>query len=841
MFTPVARLIPFLSAALLLFAACAASAAGLLVEDGASRHVIVIAPDASPSEETAAEELRAHFEACTGVALPVVRETPPEGTPMILVGMSPAAEALGVDLADHDLGEQGYVIQTAGPHLVLAGTRAAGTLYAVYDFLETELGVRWFAPGVTRTPAVSSLPLPVGGRTVRPPFMWRHTSYAWPGGDAAFRARQRDNNGSGGEAHPHGRKYEFDGRCHSYFRFVSPGEFFDAHPEYFSEIGGVRRSHETQLCLTNPDVLEIVTERMLARMAELPEARQHNFSQMDYYNQCQCPACAEVNARYGTLGGTQYWFVNELARRTSAVYPDKQIGTLAYMYTEEPPKGMEMHPNVAVWLCHMFPCCDSHPIATCPLDADYKRRARAWSEICGHLYIWHYIVDFAHYYNPFPNLRAMAADLRFYRDIGAEGIYLQGMGHGGGGGEFSLLRPYYGMKLLWNPDLDADAVMREFLDGYYGPAAEPILDYITLIHDKVENENLHMHLYTNPAMGYLTDEVVAEAEALFDRAEAAVAGDADLLERVKVARMPLVYARSFPRNGYVLENGNLVFNGPFASLAEVGEFLERMKRHGFQTIREREGDPQQMVMLSIALQTPAPLATIENAHLRVDAVPWLGGRALRVIEKAGGACITAHNATRNLFFPFAGGEETRRGGAYDFGGMFDQYAVTAQSDRGVTLQANADGFRMTRHLELAEDAPVLTVRVTAENVTDKPREITLRAHVEFDLGALRETGVRFTDRDGQEAVADLDAAIANYREGAYFLDRNAPDGAWTFTGTKGIEVVQRFDAKNLDFAWVYAYPESLGQLDAELWRERITLAPGEEAALEHSLEVRARE
>ncbi len=62
------------------------------------------------------------------------------------------------------------------------------------------------------------------------------------------------------------------------------------------------------------------------------------------------------------------------------------------------------------------------------------------------------MVDFTHYYNPFPSLRAMAADMRLYRDLGVEGVCLQGMGHAGGGGEFSLLRPWYGLKVYSFPE-----------------------------------------------------------------------------------------------------------------------------------------------------------------------------------------------------------------------------------------------------------------------------------------------------------------------------------------------------------------------------------------------------
>jgi len=811
-----------------------------LVKDGASEYRIVVAPAASPSGHWAAEELQAHIEACTGVTLPIVEAAPADGAPMIVLGCGPAAQGLGVDPSAEVLGEQGYVVRTVTPHLVIAGTAAAGTLYGVYDFLERRMGVRWYAPGVTKTPAVTDVPLPEEDRVERPAFAWRHTSYTWPGRDAAFMARVGSNSGEGGADHPQGIQYAFDGRAHSYFRFVSPGEFFDSHPEYFSEIGGVRRKDETQLCLTNPDVLEIVTERMLKRMGEYPHYRQHNFSQMDWYSYCECVRCSAMNARYGTMGGTQFWFVNQLAERTSKRYPDKLIGTLAYIYTEQPPKGMAMHPNVAVWLCHMFPSCDSHPIETCPLNADYKRRALDWAASCSHVYIWHYIVDFAHYYNPFPNFRAMAGDMAFYRDIGVEGIYLQAMGHRGGGGEFSLLRPYYGMKLLWDPGQDAEALMRDFLYGYYGAAAGPIWAYIQLVHDKVEQEDIHMHLYTNPAQGYLADDVMARADVLFDEAERAVKDDEVLLERVRVARMPLTYARLFPRNGYRLEADALMFEGSFAPLSEVEEFLSRMERHGFQTIREWAGDPQQLLMFGHILPAPIPLARIENTHLTVEVVPFLGGRALRIVDRASGACVTAYNTTRNLFFPYCGGEESRMGGTFaqhEGGGMV-QFAVTDRSATSIALEAEVRGFTLRRTLALAPDAPVLTVTAEVTNRSDQPREAVVRSHLELDLGDLRRTRVQFVSRAGEEVAKGLDGIIAGLREGERYTDQKAPNGAWTFTGSKGLTVRQTFEEEQADFTWLYAYPETLGELEVEVWAKPVTVAPGARVTFRHAIEVR---
>ena len=816
------------------------AAPGEPVTIGATTHALVLEPDASPSEQNAAEEFQKYFKACTGSEIPMVESGAKTDRSMIVLGLGPHARSLGVNPGLEQLGDQGFMIRTEAPHIVIAGTPGAGTLYGVHRFLEDHFGVRWLAPGVTRTPAVAEVTVPPTNRIVKPAFTWRHTSYAWPGKDADFKARVADNDGANGEDSPHGFQISHDGRCHSYFRYVSPGEFFDEHPEYFSEIGGVRVREETQLCLTNPDVLELVTERMLQRMAERPQNLQHNFSQMDYYNYCQCGPCTEMNELYGTNGGTQFWFVNQLAERTSQVYPHKHIGTLAYTYTEEPPKGMTMHPNAAVWLCHMYPSCDSHPIAVCPHDAQYKRRAQEWSRICFHLYMWHYITNFTHYYTPFPNFRAMAADLKFYRDIGVEGIYLQGMGNSGGGGEFSLLRPYYGMKLLWDPDQDPETLRREFLQGYYGAAWEPLETYIEMIHAKVEDDNIHMHLYTNPAMGYLTDPIMNEANRLFDEAESVVEADAEMLERVKVARMPLVYAKMHPRNGYKIEDGKIVWQSDLSSLSEMETFFQRMEDHGFKVVREHSGDPDTMMVQYLIMKLTSRIQTMESRHLRVDVVPILAGRALRITHLASGETVTAHNTKKSLFFPFCGGLEDRVGESFPPYGWVEPSLVLCGSSRSVTtLLPTVNGFMILRTMTLDPDAPILHVETRLFNPKESVQTVRLRSHLELDLGDLRATRVRFNNLAGEPVDEDMTRVIQGMREGVHYYLDDTPDGSWTFSGSKGIEVTQRLRNAEVEYTWLYAYPESLNELEVEVWAKRAELAPGESVTLHQEIEIRA--
>jgi len=804
----------------------------------AESHCVQLDEGASPSEQQAAAEVQSLLSEILSTEIPLCGDEGAAERSKIVLGMGESARALGVDPEPTELGEQGYYIRTIPPHLVIAGTPGAGTMYGAHRFLEYTAGVRWYAPGVTKVPRLDRIEVPENDRIVKPAFSWRNAYYTWPGADDAFLAHQSDNSGGKDANDPYGLEYSFDGIAHTYFSFISPDEYFDEHPEYFSEIGGVRIREETQLCLTNPDVLDIVTEKMLERMEANPGARQHNFSQMDHYNNCQCEKCRAMNEKYKTEGGTQFWFVNEVAKRTSKSYPEKLIGTLAYMYTEEPPVGLEMHPNTAVWLCHMYPSCDSHPIATCPLNADYKRQAEAWSKISDHLYVWHYITNFTHYYMPFPNFDAMAADMRFYHNIGVEGIFLQGMGQSGGGGEWSLLRAYYGMHLLWNPARNPQAIRRDFLEGYYGPAADSLENYIQMLQSKVKDENIHMHLYTNPAQGYIDDEVMEQANKYFDEAETKVAEDPELLERVKVARMPLTYTRMFPYAGNDIEDGRIHWLSEIADWGEVQEFFERMEAHGFELVREAAGDRTSMEMLYMLISSEPVIYSIENPELKLDIVPTLGARVLRIIHKDSGQCISAWNVKRGLFYPFNGGLEDRIGGLVPYGWV-EPGSIKNQTDTSFTTQQHTvNGFTQRREIVLDDTRPLFTVRTTVTNPSENPMECRLREHIEFELGDVASTRVAFTARSGKNIDHDMSNVIAGQRQGVHFYDQDAPAGEWSFSGSKGLKVIESFDEEQVDFTWIYSYPENLGEVESEIWVNAETLAPGESIIFERTIEIR---
>lgn len=379
--------------------------------------------------------------------------------------------------------------------------------------------------------------------------------------------------------------------------------------------------------------------------------------------------------------------------------------------------------------------------------------------------------------------------------------------------------------------------MNDFLEGYYGAAAPYIREYLDMLHRKVKDEDIHMHLYTNPGQGYLSDDIVAKAGALFDSAEASVASDPELLERVRVARMPLTYARIFPRNGYAIEGGKIRWKADVAPVEEVQEFIDRMAAHGFTTIREVAGGVETMMLLYSMLSQPLDVHTITNGKVAVDVVPMLGGRALRIVHVPTGKTVTAHNIVPALFFPFAGGLEARVGPGFEAYGWVEPASVKAKDANTLVLASDTlDGWQLERAFFIDPEQPVLRVEIRATNKGPSARPSRLRAHLELaDLASMR---VRFVDRSGVKVDQDMSGVIAGLREGQHFYDTAAPDGEWTFYTSDGMEIVQRLDNSQVDFVWLYAYPEELNELEAELFGPRTEVEPGASMVMDLELEVR---
>ncbi len=512
---------------------------------------IVVAPDAAPAERFAAEEFRALYAQASGVELPIL--TGPHGAERhVFIGRSPALLAHGVSVDLNALGVEGFRIVAGDGLIAIVGGSPRGTLYGVYTFVEDYLGARFLTADHTYVPklATGTTIGPID-RKFSPRFLMRWSYYGETNRSPAFAARLRVNTIDGDPKY--GGKSGQSLISHTFGNQIPTSKYGKEHPEYFALRDGKRLSEVrddfagdgTEPCLTNPDVLRIVSEAVLAELKANPQRENISVSQNDNNKNCQCPKCAAIDEREGTPMGTLLMFVNGVAERVAQEHPKVMVGTLSYWYTRKPPKTIRPRENVQIQLCSIE-CCVIHPIndPACEKNRAFCADMDAWGKLTSNIFIWNYNTNFSNYLLPCPNLRVIEPNIRYFDSKGAKGVFMQAAGNATGA-ELSDLRNYVIGNLLWDPSRSASKLMDEFLDLHYGKAAPPIRKFITLVHDHAEQAGVHPNCF-GQAKAYAVDESIAQAGlAAFEEAMR-LADDDAVRARVEKASICAVRAAIEP-------------------------------------------------------------------------------------------------------------------------------------------------------------------------------------------------------------------------------------------------------------------------------------------------------
>jgi len=514
-----------------------------LFKDGKSDYAIALAPGASASENWAAKELQHWLMEISGAELPIVPFDPNANTPQIVVGSSPSPQvpqSLSLQVSSSPATnaslEETFHYFNNGRNIFITGGKQRGTMYGVFEFLERELGCRWYTPTVKVIPKREELKFVWFNHAEKPGIRVRNDFY-FEAFDPIWATRNKMNGAMGFREQPGGVESYWS--VHTFFPLMPPAEFYKKHPEYYSLIGGKRIHERAQLCLSNPDVLKIITERIKKRMRESPEYLIYDVSQNDWYNPCQCDKCQEIAKEYGGESGVVIWFVNRVAESVEKEFPAKFIGTLAYQYTRTPPKNIRPRHNVVVRLCSIE-CCFAHDFKSCPENKSFLEDLQGWSAIAPHMYIWDYVVNFGHYVMPYPNFRVLQSNIQSFRDNHAIGIMEQAA-YQSRGGEFAELRAYLIAKLLWNPECNTEEVINDFMVGYYGRAGRFVRQYFDLLHNRITPET-HIHLGLTPGDAIFSDEFVQQSCRLFEEA-IKVADNDEMVKRVEMCALPILYLK----------------------------------------------------------------------------------------------------------------------------------------------------------------------------------------------------------------------------------------------------------------------------------------------------------
>ena len=438
-------------------------------------------------------------------------------------------------------------LRTVNGAIVLDGHPTRGALYAVYSYLEDVLGVRWWTSTETEWPTNVPTALPALDLRHAPKIKYRETYYQ-DGFDGVFKSRLKGNFSSrtrymfkglrrvprelGGDStllyYP-GRSSSY----HTFFEVLPPARHFRDHPEWYSLIEGRRRGDGTsQLCLTNPEMAAAYVDELRRLLRANPDVDFVQVSQNDSQGACACERCKTVEAEEGGAhSGPLLRFVNQVATALEKEFPHVMFDTFAYQYTRKPPAKVRPRHNVTVRLCDIE-CDFRRPLAELSENASFLADLEGWKKVAaGRLYVWDYVTYFSSYMLPHPNFRSLGANVRLFAEAGAVGVFEQGDALCDAG-EFWPLRQWVLAHLLWNPDLDAEKLMDEFLVRYYGPSAGPVLKgYLDCLCDAAARGDKKTRCYHYNVDHFLADGEIRELLARMDAAHSAAERDGAVFAR----------------------------------------------------------------------------------------------------------------------------------------------------------------------------------------------------------------------------------------------------------------------------------------------------------------------
>jgi len=633
---------------------------------------VVVGENAGDTERLAASEFVRLWQCTTGFS-PSMSHAP-SGAVNVYIGRSSIPGALLTAFDVTSLGKNGIVIKTysdcnpTSHELHLLGKSERCALYAVYDFFERYMGIRWLTPAFTHIPEEPPAFIPAIDRRYSPPFEWHDCTYLhtyFDEGTNAVRDFRRVHKYEDGFIHG-----PFGG--HSLYSLLPPEIWFKEHPEYYAEVDGERVAPSDhvvrglgelvegdkigQLCSSNPEVAEIIGNT-INKLIEWddpdfinapvtpsntwvrnivgwhPSKKIWSVCQMDWPGTCECEECAAIDKREGTPMGSLLTMVNRVADIVGEKHPKHFIQTLAYGYSVPAPKHLKPRDNVII----QFNTITAN--FAVPLDDESSEHNRPiaknltkWSRICNNLHVYHHVPNYASCLRMNPNLHTLQPNLQLFARHNVWSVYEQAA-------ELAPLPPiglaplrnYMIAKLAWDPNCDIDKHKDDFLRLYYGKAAAPFIrEYIEMLEHKVVEEKVFQPWFAEP---YWVDyDLITKAQELFRKAREAADSD---LERLHIAMAyaqveyaALVYCPKLQRKGSKLF-------APRPPAPPLGEYIEKLKSFGLKDYKGCLDTPMENLQKRLeATAIPArceevPLEVLENDHVALWVVPEWQGAVLR--------------------------------------------------------------------------------------------------------------------------------------------------------------------------------------------------------------------
>jgi hypothetical protein len=478
----------------------------VIAAQGRTEATIVVSPQAGTWEKKAAADLAQFIQRMSG-ARPSVADTPAAiatalaaRTPLLIVGQQallaePSLRSTLARVAKKDpvLRADAILVTRKDNRVYLAGLNDDCHYYAVVELLQ-RWGCRWYWPTAFGECIPNHPILKVGkvDYAYAPPFEVRSFWLSWNAatdGQEEFTHRNRMNYGVG----------------------VPSGHALGGYVQELIPKGKT---------VFNVPIADDATAAHVARKigADFAAGKDISLGMEDGIYESDSPRDRELKAdlydKYfmvPTLTDSFLAFYNNVAGILEKQYPKStaKIGFLAYSNITIPPQRRILARKPLVAYLAPIDVDPNHGMddPRSPPRQEYRDMMYRWAQVMqGRVVIYDYDQGMLVWRDvPNPAVAAIRQDIKHYRKAGILGVATESRG----AMATTFLNLFVRGQLYWNPEADVDAMLAEFYEKFYGPAAKPMSAYWTALFRAWEQTPVTEHEYfVIPAI--YTPELLAE-------------------------------------------------------------------------------------------------------------------------------------------------------------------------------------------------------------------------------------------------------------------------------------------------------------------------------------------
>ncbi|MDD2478273.1 MAG: DUF4838 domain-containing protein, partial [Victivallaceae bacterium] len=361
------------------------------------------------------------------------------------------------------------------------------SLYAVYTFLRDVMGTRWLWPGPDGEFVLRNVEFILNDISINHVSGFKYRGFhlirnkndleaqKWMSRNClnVMRSdRQNSNN-------LNKRKSEGFYILYSAHDAKLDKKYFSKYPEYFAEING--RRIPDQVCWNNPEAEQLIVNKLIEWCRLHPETEIVSLFPADNMVYCQCEKCRKYD-----LSTCWFNFYKRIVSGVRNEYPKLKFWGLAYQgYSGIPSTDLTNSGIELVEYCALERC-GSH--LRCGINERSLKAISKWQQKGISLGAYCYVFDFFRPYAYIANQKNIDEMVKKYHSMGLASVIPEVITNVSTNTpkeeQFwycNRLPIYVYARLLWNPNLKLDDIIKDFCVNAYGPATDTMLKYHSLM------------------------------------------------------------------------------------------------------------------------------------------------------------------------------------------------------------------------------------------------------------------------------------------------------------------------------------------------------------------------